>query len=426
MAFQNTTDSKPPFGAPDGHWLDAGRLRLYTCAALICYVFFFGIWMVRAWVLIVPGLIAPGADFVVFWSAASVALEHGAAAPYSYDLLHAREISIVPDLAVGGGMLPWLYPPTFLLPLLPLGLLPYGGAACVFLLGGVIWYGWAMRRTLPWRGAWIAALGFPGVAVGVATGQNALWLAGTAGLALTLLHRRPMVAGLLLGLVTVKPHLAIMFPLALLCAGEWRVLLGLVASAAALAVLSLVCFGVEPFLAFLNATGVARMAVEHGTAMLVRMPTMFAATKLLLGGVVVPYVVHAIFACAAVASVIYAWSRPCSFALRVAVLCTAMLLVPPYLYDYDLAFLGIAIAWLGIHGYRHGWLAGERELLVMLWLLPLYGLLAGEWVGIQLMPLGLILALALAVWRIRLERTGKVFAEQETGIPGHRLAVPQD
>lgn len=408
MAFPNLMDSKQPIGAPGGHWLDAGRLWLYTCAGLICYVSFLGIWMFRAWVLAVPGMIQPGADFVVFWSAASVALEQGAAAPYNYDLLHAREISVMPDLAAGDGKLPWFYPPTFLLPLLPLGLLPYWCAALVFLLGGFGWYGLAMSRTLPWRGAWIAALGFPGVAIGVATGQNSLWLAGTAGLALTLLHRRPMLAGMLLGLLTVKPHLAIMFPLALFCAGAWRALLGLFASATALAVLSLVCFGVEPFLAFLKATGVARAAVEDGSAMLVRMPTVFAAVKLLLGGVAVPYVMHATCACAAVAAVIYAWSRPCSFALRAALLCTAMLLVPPYLYDYDLAFLGIAIAWLGLHAHRHGWLPGERELLILLWLLPLYGLLAGEWVGIPMMPLVLLLALAFAVWRVRLERAGKV------------------
>ncbi|MFC4519352.1 glycosyltransferase family 87 protein [Cupriavidus pinatubonensis] len=404
MAFENLAGSKPLLPVSDEHWLDAERMRLYSCAALICYVVFFGIWMYRAWILNIAGLFPPGADFVVFWSAAKVALEHGAVAPYNLDLLQAKEIATVPQVLVGGGALPWLYPPTFLLAILPLGLLPYGAAAFVFLTGGACWYGWAMSRTLPWRGAWIAALGFPGVAVCIATGQNSLWLAGTAGLALTLLRQRPVLAGALLGLVTVKPHIAIMFPLALLCAGQWRALLGMAASAAALAALSLVCFGVEPVLAFLSATGLARAAVENGTAPLIRMPTMFAATKLLFGGVVLPYVVHAVCACAAVASVIYAWSRPCSFALRAAVLSTAMLLVPPYLYDYDLAFLGIAMAWLGIHAHRCGWLTGERELLVVLWLLPLYGLLLGEWFGIQLMPIGLVLALALGVWRIRLER----------------------
>ncbi len=411
MAFEHLEGSKPLFHAPDTHWLDTERMRLYSCVALLCYAVFLGFWMFRAWILNVPGVLSPGADFVVFWSAARVALEHGAAAPYNLDLLQAKELATVPEALAGGGELPWLYPPTFLLAVLPLGLLPYRAAAFLFLMGGTCWYGWAMSRTLPWRGAWVAALGFPAVAVCIATGQNALWLAGTAGLALTLLRQRPVVAGMLLGLLTVKPHIAIMFPLALLCAGQWRALLGMAASATALAVLSLVCFGIEPFFAFLNAAGIARAAVEHGTAPMMRMPTMFAAAKLLFGGVAVPYAVHVVVACTAVASLIYAWSRPCSFALRAAVLSTAMLLVPPYLYDYDLVFLGVAVAWLGIHANRCGWLTGQRELLIVLWLLPLYGLLVGDWIGIQLMPIGLVLALALGVWRIRLERTGRASAE---------------
>ncbi|WP_235679758.1 glycosyltransferase family 87 protein [Cupriavidus necator] len=411
MAFENLAGSKPLLPVSDEHWLDAERMRFYSRAALICYAVFFGIWTFRAWVLNIPGVLSPGADFVVFWSAARVALEHGAAAPYNLDLLQAKELATVPGLLAGGGELPWFYPPTFLILVLPLGWLPYRVAAILFLMGGASWFGWAMSRTLLSRGAWIAALGFPGVAVCIATGQNSLWLAGTAGLALTLLRRRPTVAGILLGMLTVKPHIAIMFPLALLCAGQWRALLGMIASATALAMLSAVCLGIEPFFAFLDATGIARAGVESGKAPMIRMPTMFSAAKLLLGGIAVPYVMQTIVACTAVASLIYAWSRPCSFALRAAVLSTAMLLVPPYLYDYDLAFLGIAMAWLGIHANRCGWLTGERELLVVLWVLPLYGLLVGNWTGIQLMPIGLLLALALGVWRIRLERTGRIPAD---------------
>ncbi|MGN5478966.1 glycosyltransferase family 87 protein [Cupriavidus basilensis] len=224
---------------------------------------------------------------------------------------------------------------------------------------------------------------------------------------MTLLHRRPMVAGMLLGLVTVKPHLAIVLPLALLCAREWRALLGMAGSATALALLSLVCFGVEPFLAFLNGAGThvpwSKAVRRYWCGCRRCLPRPSCCSEALS----YPYVVHAAFSCMAVASVIYAWSRPCSFALRAAVLSLALLLVPPYLYDYDLAFLGLAMAWLGVHAHRCGWLRGEREFLVVLWLLPLYGLLLGKRIGIQLMPIGLIVALALGIWRIRIERRSK-------------------
>ncbi|SCB13268.1 Protein of unknown function [Cupriavidus alkaliphilus] len=392
--------------APGAHWLDFGRLRLYSYVALVCYALFFGIWTFRACVLDVSGVFDPGGDFVVFWSAAKLTLVNGGAAPYDYAMLGKMEFATVPEMALGYEALPWLYPPTFLFFVLAFGLLPYGLATFLFLAGGAAWYAWALCRTLP-REAWLTALAFPGIAVVLAAGQNALWLAGCAGLALACLRTRPVLAGLLLGLLTVKPHLALMFPVALLCARNWRALGSMAVTALGLVLMALLAFGTEPFVAFLGNANRAAAQVENGAALLVRMATVFAAVQALGGGTALSYALHGMVAAAALAAVVYAWSRPCSFALRAAVLCCAGLLVPAYLWDYDLAFLGLAIAWLGMHGYRNGWLRGERELLVALWLLPLCGMTMGERLGFQPMALGLMLALGLGVWRIRQERTGK-------------------
>ena len=75
-----------------------------------------------------------------------------------------------------------------------------------------------------------------------------------------------------------------------------------------------------------------------------------------------------------------------------------------YLYDYDLCFLGLVIGWIGAHGWRNGWLRGERELLLVLWLLPPCGLLVVAWTEVQWMPLMLALCLWQIVRRMRLER----------------------
>lgn len=406
MAATHIGTRRPLFSAPAAHWLDLGRLRLYSRVALVCYALYFGLWTLRACVLDVPGVFAPGGDFVVFWSAAKLALTSGAAAPYDYAMLRQVELATVPGLAIGDGVLPWLYPPTFLLFVLAFGLLPYGVATFAFFAGGAGWYAWAMFRMLP-REAWLAGVAFPGIAVVLASGQNALWLAGCAGLALACLRSRPVLAGVLLGLVTVKPHLALIFPVALLCARNWRALGAMVATSLGLALVALLAFGAEPYAASLRNAGMAVAELERGAALLGRMPTVFAAMKMLSGNLAWSYALHGMVAAAALAAVIYAWARPCSYALRAAVLACAGLLVPAYLYDYDLAFLGLAIAWLGIHGHRNGWLRGERELLVLLWLLPMWGMSLGGWVGFQPMPLWLMLALALGVWRIRQERTGK-------------------
>ncbi|QYY30842.1 DUF2029 domain-containing protein [Cupriavidus pinatubonensis] len=413
MELPNYTAGRPHCQSQHEHWLDPGRLRLYVWVALACQVLYFGVWTLRAYLLQAAGVIGPGGDFVVFWSAAHLTLEHGPAAPYDFDLLRSTELAAVPGLPLGDGVLPWLYPPTYMLCLLPFALLPYGAATLAFMCGGAAWYAWAMYRTLPWRRLWLAGVAFPGVAVTLASGQNGLWLAGCAGLAMTWLRTRPVLAGALLGLLTVKPHLAVMFPLALLCARAWQALAAMFVTATGLAAASMLAFGMEPFTEFIGNAAVVQAAVEQGATLPARMPTIFAAARTLTGSLGWAYAMHGCMAAAAVTAVVYAWARPSSFALRAAVLMTAALLIPAYLYDYDLVLLGFAIAWLSIHSYRIGWRVGEREVLVLLWLLPLSGALmgglaAGKAIGINPTPIGLVLALAFGVWRIRLERTGRV------------------
>ena len=66
-----------------------------------------------------------------------------------------------------------------------------------------------------------------------------------AGLALLLMRSRPVLAGILLGLLTAKPHLALLFPIALVCARSRRALAAMALSAVLLALVSLAAFGQE-------------------------------------------------------------------------------------------------------------------------------------------------------------------------------------
>ena len=403
----------PPVAAAGAHhWLGPDRLRVYSMAALACYVSYFVIWAVRVSVLKVTGVFPLGGDFLVFWSAAQLVLQGHPLAAYDVAVLHNIELATVPLVATTQGLLPWFYPPTFLPVIAPLGLLPYWLAVLVFLSVSVGCFLWVVSRIVPWRQAWLPCAAFPGIAVVLATGQNALLLAACAGLALTLLHSprpkrpaSPIAAGMLLALLTVKPQLAVMFPVALVCARAWKTLIAMALTSLVLVVLALVAFGPQSYIAFLHNAAFARSAVESGAVHLERMPTLFAMVKMLHGSVVLAYALHLMGAAAACAVVAYAWSRPCSFALRAAAVLTASMLASPYLYDYDLAFLGLAIAWLASYAWRQGWLPGEREGLILLWLLPLGGMLLIDRLGFQLMPVVLLLALAHIARRIHLERT---------------------
>ena len=109
----------------------------------------------------------------------------------------------------------WHYPPTFLLAVLPFGLLAYPAALAAFTSAEpALWYGaWcagsrADRRALDRRAAAPAGL------INLLDGQNGFLTASLAGFAL-LCCAAPGLAGVLIGLVAIKPHLAVLFPLAL-------------------------------------------------------------------------------------------------------------------------------------------------------------------------------------------------------------------
>jgi alpha-1,2-mannosyltransferase len=60
-----------------------------------------------------------------------------------------------------------------------------------------------------------------------------------------LLERRPMLAGVVLGLLTVKPQFCLLVPVALLGLGQWRSLLAAACSAFVLAAVSAIIFGLD-------------------------------------------------------------------------------------------------------------------------------------------------------------------------------------
>ena len=60
------------------------------------------------------------------------------------------------------------------------------------------------------------ALAFPATFINLFHGQNGFLNAALLGAALLALDRRPVVAGILFGLLSYKPHLGLLVPLALL------------------------------------------------------------------------------------------------------------------------------------------------------------------------------------------------------------------
>ncbi len=245
------------------HWLCRERVRFYSISMLLIYLVFMGFWAWESKGFTSDRVVRPGGDYSVFWSASYLALKDGAAQVYDFALLKPVIMAFGSVNGDGNFYLPWLYPPTFLLLVLPLSLLPFALSYVLFILGTAAIYITALFRILdlpavPRHLLWLPVIAFPGLLEAAMSGQNALMTAGIAAWSLILLRRRPALAGILIGLLSVKPQLAIVFPIVLVVAGEWRAFFVAAATALAMAALSMVLFGWETYSLFLaNGSSVA-------------------------------------------------------------------------------------------------------------------------------------------------------------------------
>jgi len=161
-------------------------------------------------------------DFVTLWAAGRMALANHAAAAYDWPTLKLVEESILGHPL--NGYLGWPYPPTVFFIVVPLSLLSYVNAFVLWVLGTFLTYLAAIRAIIGDRVGYLLAASFPAVLANFIVGQNGLLSASLIGGILIFLERRPISAGVLLGLLTFKPHLGFLFTIALLVSGRWRVL----------------------------------------------------------------------------------------------------------------------------------------------------------------------------------------------------------
>jgi hypothetical protein len=255
---------------------------------------------------------------------------------------------------------------------MPLGLLPYPAALAAFVVGTAALWACFVRRLLPERGAWIVAAAAPAGLINVVGGQNAFLTAALAGFALLLLARRPLASGVLIGLLAIKPHLAVLFPLALVAAGEWRAAAAAAVTVVALVAASLAAFGADPWLAFFLQLPLYQGLANVGGVPWSGMPSPFIWALSLGLPVKLAWALQVAVALFAARGVWCGWRNPAApFEAKAATLMAGSLLVSPYLFAYDLTWAVAAVGWLAVLGLRTGFRRGEREIFLFAWLVPL-------------------------------------------------------
>ena len=378
---------------PGRHWLTAERLRAYPQILLVV----FGL-ATLGYVLASEGLQDPlgkplGTYFSPFHAGARLALDGEAAAIYDPERLLAAQQTAIPGT---DDVFLWPLPPVLLLLLLPFGLLPYVPGLIAWLAFGFAGYALSLSRALTDRtGVW-AALAFPGAIVCALNSQTGLLAVALLVGALGQLERRPLSAGLLLGLAGFRPEFAVLGCLALAAGARWRALAATLATLAALLLICFAAFGAAPWRAYLDSFPWLAEVLAEGWLPWFKLVSVYGSARLLGLSTTPAVALQAIVAILTLAALVWAWRRPTAVELKGAVLACAALLVSPLTFYYDLVLLAPALLWLAEDGQRRGWRPWEREILAAAWALPL---IASPLAQATALPLAL-LAVVVLLWSL--------------------------
>lgn len=375
-----------------------------------------------------------GTDFSNVYAAGTYVLEGEPAAAFDPARQHAREQAIFGQATPFYG---WHYPPFFLGLAALLATMPYWLALLAWQGVTLGLYLWAMRAILlpspspvgggsraasarggvdskrgspppgglrsptsPLQGEvnkdglafFLLALAFPAVFINLGHGHNGFLTAALIGGALVLLDHRPILAGILIGLLAYKPQFGLLIPLVLIASGRWRVFFAAGVTVAALTLAVTLAFGIEVWSAFFASSAFTRTVVlEQGGTGWHKIQSVFSWVRMWGGPVMLAYAVQGAVTFIAAVALAWLWRARVSFALQAAALLIGTVIATPYGLDYDLMLLAPAIAFLAADGLHRGFVHYEKTLLAALWIVPLVTRSVAEGASIPLaVPLMLV------------------------------------
>lgn len=281
--------------------------------------------------------------------------------------------------ALFGATLPdheWSYPPSMLLVGVPLSLMPLGLAYWLWTLGGgvALYAALSCLGPIP-RPLRLLVVISPVVLQNAFFGQNGAYTTALMIAALALAPKRPLLAGLFAGILTLKPHLGILIPIAWLAAGYWRAIISAGTVAILLFAATGMIFGFAVWADFRAVTTPLMVSIleapfpqpYHTQAM-----TVFIALRALGGSLALAYGAQIVAALIAVAVTWKIW-RTDAQALQTVdrIILTALLalVATPYGYSYDGAAIALAAAWLAI---SRDLTTAPRLVLWIAWLFPVF------------------------------------------------------
>jgi alpha-1,2-mannosyltransferase len=385
-----------------GSWITLDRLRGYAIMLVAGYAIATVVWIALSHGLIDPNNKPLGTDFSNVYAAGTLAINGKAGTAYDWPSQYAAEKALFDgrDVPFYG----WHYPPLFLMVAALLALFPYAWALALWMAATLPAYVAVIRSIVPGRETTLLALAYPAVFVNLGHGQNGFLSAALLGGALVLLEQRPVVAGVLIGLLAYKPQFGVLIPLVLLATGRWTVIAAACGTVVAACAATTMLFGMTVWEAFAGSTALTRRIVlEAGDTGWEKIQSAFSVVRMWGGSIELAYAVQAALAVGIAAGVVWLWRSSAAFELKASALVAGVLLATPYVLDYDLMILAVAIAFYARHGLRHGFRDFELSLLAFCWAAPLMTRPVAEATGVPLGFIAQFVILAMSMQRARRE-----------------------
>jgi hypothetical protein len=424
----------------NGDWLTRERIRLVAVSLLIASAVGFLYLVATANGSIDLQGRPLGTDFSNVYAAGTYVNEGNAAAPFDPAQQYARERAIFGEATQFYG---WHYPPYFLFIAGALAKMPYGLALTVWQAVTLGLYLLAIRAILvaflpsPESRAksiadplWLLlAVAFPAVLINVGHGQNGFLTAALLGAGLAMLDRRPLAAGILMGLLAYKPQYGLMIPIVLAVSARWRCFAAAATTVAILTLITTLSFGPLVWHAFLASTQFTRTVVlEHGDTGWHKIQSVFSWARMWGAPIPLAYAIQGAVIVALGAALVWLWRSAAPYPLKAAGLCLATILATPYSLDYDMMVLAPAIAFVAADGLARGFGPWEKTALAALWLVPLVTRSVAQ---VSLIPLGVPAMLAMFVVILRRAELGltlpmafpEVSSTMASGQAKHRAAT---
>jgi alpha-1,2-mannosyltransferase len=339
---------------------------------------------------------AVGRDFLNTWMGGKSAFAGGPAPwfdPTTYNAV-LRDVTGRADFPIHF----WSYPPHLVLLTWPLGLLPYLPAYALWCAGGLAlyllaaWAGGAGRNHI----VFLAAA--PAVTINVFFGQNGFLTAALLIGGLANLDRRPLLSGVLFGLLTIKPQFGLLLPVLLVLTGRWRVMLAAGATALALVLATSLWFGPGVWSQYVHLVvpqqhWILDQAGDFGWS---TVASAFVGARLIGLPPGAAWAVQGASSGCALAMVVWTFWRQRDPTLSVALFVTATFLFSPWMLNYDMVVFGWVIVLLR---ERPDNTFADQSLGLAVWLLPVAMLLFGP-LHIPIATLVLATFAGRLMWRL--------------------------